>query len=72
MPKFRVIDGTPPPDTPIERVRQKMRKSRIQAIPSCSSCGGHEYVTARTGNITTKLCLTCIMQGRRREMDTPI
>jgi hypothetical protein len=68
MGRFRVIDGTPPPDSPAERVRQKVRKGRASYKPSCSSCGGHEYVSARNGNTNTKLCLICLMDGRRREM----
>lgn len=71
MAKFRVIDGTPAPDTPAEQVRSRMRASRHKHIPSCSSCGGHEYVTARSGNVYTKLCVICLTQGRRREMDAP-
>jgi len=68
MGRFRVIDGTPPPDSPAERVRQKMRKSRNSHAPSCSSCGGSEYINARSGNASAKLCVVCLTQGRRREM----
>jgi len=68
MAKFRVIDGTPAPDTPGERVRKRTVASRAIYKPSCSSCGGHEYVTARHGNTRSKLCIICLTQGRRREM----
>jgi len=68
MPKFRVIPGTPPPDSPAERVRKKVVASRAKYKPSCSSCGGSEYITSRHGNVHTKLCVICLTQGRRREM----
>jgi hypothetical protein len=68
MGSLRIIQGTPPPDTPAERVRQKMRDSRAKYKPSCSSCGGHEYITSRHGDVHTKLCVICLTHGRRREM----
>jgi hypothetical protein len=71
MGRLRVIHGTPPPDTPAEQVRQRMRKMRATYTYSCSSCGGSEYITARCGNVHAKLCVICLTQGRRREMDAP-
>lgn len=69
MAKFRVIDGTPPPDTPAERVRAKVRKAKLPHLPQCSSCSGVEYVIGTVGKRRAKLCVICLMQGRRREMD---
>jgi len=68
MAKFRLIHGTPPPDTPAEQVRQRVKRSAMVHLPSCTSCGGHEYITARIGKQTSKLCVVCLTQGRRREM----
>lgn len=68
MTRFRVIDGTPAPDTPAERVRRRMRESADKRRPHCTSCGGHEYIVAQNGRARAKLCVVCLMQGRRREM----
>lgn len=68
MANLRLIHGTPPPDTPAERVRTRVRKSAMAHLPSCSTCGGHEYVVATIGKQKTKLCTVCLTQGRRREM----
>lgn len=68
MPRFRIIDGTPAPDTPAERVRQRVRKSAVKAKAHCSSCGGGEWIASRNGNVRMKLCVVCLTQGRRREM----
>ncbi|KAF1045614.1 hypothetical protein [Xylophilus sp.] len=69
MPKFRVIDGTPAPDTPAEKQRERIRKMAYKHMPSCTSCGGSEYITARIGNVRSKLCVICLTQGRRRVME---
>lgn len=65
---LRLIHGTPPPDTPAERVRKRARESADRNRPRCTSCGGHEYITAKNGRTNTKLCVVCLTQGRRREM----
>ena len=70
MAKFHVIEGGTPPDSPAEEVRVRLRKTRQRGIPQCGTCAGREYVTARTGRVSTKLCVICLMQGRRREMNT--
>lgn len=69
MPNFRVIEGTKAPDTPAERVRAKHRARRQPNMPQCSHCAGREYITAKIGNVSNKLCVTCLMQGARRVMD---
>lgn len=68
MANFRVIDGGPPPDSPAERVRAKARKRRQPNLPQCSHCAGREYVTAKIGGVSNKLCVVCLMQGQRRVM----
>lgn len=62
--KFRVINGTPAPAGPRQRARASADRNR----PHCTTCGGHEYITARNGRTSAKLCVGCLMQGRRREM----
>lgn len=68
--RFTVIDGTPPPDTPAEQVRQRVRKlPRPPEMPQCHRCGGREYVETKIGfgKAATKqrLCLLCLMKGER-------
>jgi hypothetical protein len=65
MPRLRVIDGTKPPDTPAQRVRERVRKVAVPHLPSCRSCGGHETITASVGKTKNKLCVVCLLQGRR-------
>ena len=64
MPKFRVIHGTPAPDSPGERVRKRMRQS-ARDWPHCSACGGRETIDAKIGNVKNKLCVCCLMTWRR-------
>lgn len=67
MAKFRVIEGKP--DTsPAGQVRRRMRES-ARPWPHCPSCGGREYITASAGNVRNKLCVICLMQGRRIVMN---
>ena len=68
--RFTVIDGTPPPDTPAERVRERVRKMpRPPDMPQCHRCGGREYVETKIGagkNATKqRLCFLCAMRGER-------
>lgn len=76
MPKFVVIDGTPAPDTPAERVRRRIRAHlRPDAMIQCHRCGGRETIAATTGVLIrngrtrggTKqlLCAACLMRGER-------
>jgi hypothetical protein len=68
MPRFEVIDGTPAPDTPAERVRQRVRKTKLPG-PSCQRCGGREWIAATIGTTKNKLCVCCLLQGQRSLMD---
>lgn len=60
MPKFRVIDGGPP-----EGAKKRARAKRIRDMPRCRNCGGGETLVATIGNVRSKLCVICLMQGRR-------
>lgn len=68
MAMFHVIEGGPPPDSPAEEVRARLRAKKQPGTPQCGTCAGREYVVARVGRTQTKLCVVCLMQGRRREM----
>ncbi|MGY3265808.1 hypothetical protein [Lysobacter sp. HA35] len=69
MANLRVIEGSKKPDSPAERVRAKQRKRRQPNMPQCSHCAGREYITAKIGNVSNKLCVGCLTQGHRRVMD---
>lgn len=68
MANLRLIPGSKPPDTPAERVRAKHRARRQPNLPQCGHCAGREYITAKIGNVSNKLCVVCLMQGQRRVM----
>lgn len=70
MAKFHVIDGGPPPETPAEAVRARLRRTRQAGMPQCSHCAGREYIVARIGRVQNKICVVCLMQGHRRVMTT--
>lgn len=68
--RFTVIEGSKPPDTPAEQVRERVRKApRPQAMPQCHRCGGREYVETKIGIGKTatkqRLCFLCAMKGER-------
>lgn len=76
MPKFLVIDGTPPPDTPQQRVRNRIKAGpKPAAMLSCYRCGGREVLQLKTGVLMqngkptrgTKaiVCAHCFMKGER-------
>lgn len=73
---FKVIDGTPPPDTPKQRVVDRIKKMpKPAAMLQCGVCGGRELTPAYTGMIFKNgkasggakqwLCVSCLVQGRR-------
>lgn len=67
MAKFRVIQGGP--DTsPAGKVRSRVRAS-ARDWPHCPHCGGREVIAAKIGNVSNKLCVVCLMQGRRVVVD---
>lgn len=68
--RFTVIEGSKPPDTPAEQVRERVRKApRPQAMPQCHRCGGREYIETKIGIGKTatkqRLCFLCAMKGER-------
>ena len=76
MPKFEVIDGSPAPDTPAERVRKRVRAAdKPAAMIQCHRCGGREVIETKVGMLfkngraqggtRTILCATCHRQGER-------
>ena len=69
-PRFHVIDGTPPPDSPTEELKKRLRsRPRPQGMPQCPRCGGREYIEAKIGAgkavTKQKLCVICLMKGER-------
>ncbi len=75
MPKFQVIQGTPAPDTPVERVRKRLRAHKPPEMLQCLRCAGREVIEAKVGMVMkngrasggTKsiLCATCHRNGER-------
>jgi len=62
--KLYPVPNAPKPDAPADKVRRRVRKS-ARDWPACSHCGGREVVAAKIGNVSNKLCVACLMQGRR-------
>lgn len=46
-----------------------MRAKAYKHMPACRNCGGSETVAAKIGNVTNRLCVICLMQGRRVVVD---
>lgn len=63
MPKFQLIDGRPDASA-AGQVRKRVRES-ARDWPKCPRCGGRETITASVGNVKNKLCVVCLMGGRR-------
>lgn len=49
-------------------MRKRIRKS-ARDWPACVACGGRETVVAAIGNVKNKLCVACLMGGRRVVVD---
>jgi hypothetical protein len=75
-PRFHVIDGTAPPDTPAEQVRRRVRAMPKPAtMVQCHRCGGREVIETKigvmmkdgkpTGGTKALLCAQCFMKGER-------
>ena len=76
MAKLYVIQGTKPPDTPAQKVR-----NRIKALPKpasmiqCHRCGGREVIETKigvmfkngcpSGGTKNLICATCHRNGER-------
>lgn len=64
MRKFHVIQGGNEPPTVAGNVRKRTRAS-ARDWPHCPHCGGRETIAAKIGNVTSKLCVGCLTQGKR-------
>lgn len=69
MRNLYLVPGTEAPDTPLEQVRKRLRKTKVAHMPQCDRCAGREYITARIGNVQSKLCVNCLSRGERVVMD---
>jgi hypothetical protein len=76
MAKFTVISGTPPPDTPRQRLVDRVKaRARPETMLQCPRCGGREVLELKAGvmfqNGKTKggtkqiVCACCFMKGER-------
>jgi hypothetical protein len=65
MRKFHVVDGGAEPVSPAAKVRKRLRESRVKALPQCAACGGRETIDTRIGAVKQRLCVCCLLQGRR-------
>ena len=75
-PKLHVIHGSPPPDTPAEKVRKRVKvMAKPASMVQCHRCGGREVIRTeigvmRQGGKAKKgteqlLCAGCFMRGER-------
>lgn len=64
MPKLYAVPTGKKPDAPADKVRRRAKQS-ARDWPACRECGGRETVQAAIGNVKNKLCVCCLMQGRR-------
>lgn len=73
---LHVIKGTPPPATPAEDVRERVRKqAKPPSMISCRRCGGREVLLVKMGMLfkdgkprggtTQYLCAGCHCRGER-------
>lgn len=76
MPNLKLIQGTPAPDTPAQRVRERVKKMPKPAdMAQCPRCGGREFLTTKTGVLLkggkpsggtpNMICVTCLTRGER-------
>lgn len=76
MPTFKVIDGSPPPDTAKQRLLDRIKRHpKPAAMLSCHRCGGREVLALKTGMLYQEgrakggaksiVCAACFMRGER-------
>ena len=53
-PTLTVIDGSEPPDTPLERVRRRMRASVPAELVRCPRCSSNAIMQIRLGMIWSR------------------
>lgn len=46
---FTVIDGTAPPDTPLERMRRRLRENKPADLVRCPRCSSNLMVQIKIG-----------------------
>lgn len=75
-PKLHVIQGTPAPDTPVEKARKRVKAmDKPACMIQCHRCASREVIVTKIG-MTYKngkasggtqqiLCATCFMKGQR-------
>lgn len=63
MAKLHAVPTVPKPNTPADKVKRRVRKS-ARDWPACPE-GHRETVVAQIGNVRNKLCVVCLMAGRR-------
>lgn len=72
---FKVINGTPPPDTPQQNVRDRLKATKPAEMLQCRRCGGREVIETRTGvlfkngrvsgGVKAWICAGCHRKGER-------
>jgi hypothetical protein len=62
-PKLSIVPAIPVPDTPKERRRQRLAKTREPSIPQCPRCQGRTYLNIQTADTKQKVCYFCTMKG---------
>lgn len=68
MPVLRAVPSEPEPLNPAAKVRKRMRETKQKALPQCGTCSGREFIETRVGATKFRICVSCLAQGRRREM----
>ena len=76
MPRLKLIQGTPAPDTPAQRVLERVKKMpKPASMAQCPRCGGREFLTTKTGvvikagkatgGVPNLVCVNCLARGER-------
>lgn len=74
--RLTIVPATPPPDTPAQRVRERVKKMpRPADMAQCPRCGGREFLTTKTGVLLKAgkptggtpnlICVHCLARGER-------
>lgn len=76
MAKFHVIHGTAKPDSPKQRVLERVKATPKPAeLLQCHRCGGREFIETRIGVVLKRgkpsggtkalVCACCLLKGER-------
>lgn len=76
MPRLTLIPTTPAPDTPAQRMRERVKKmDKPPEMLQCPRCGGREFLATKTGVLMTGgkptggtpnlICVHCLTRGER-------